>query len=87
MKVTINVPDELYRKVKAKTAAQGRRVRDVSIELYDRWVNEGRSQDSEQSAEQWLHHWFSLADAQTVAQPGPIARDILAQDRSRLDTK
>ena len=34
MKVTIDVPDELYRRVKAKAALQGRTIREVTAELY-----------------------------------------------------
>ncbi len=40
MKATIDVPDDLYRKVKAKTALQGRAVREVTIELYRRWLEQ-----------------------------------------------
>lgn len=38
MKATIDIPDDLYRKVKAKTAEQGRKVRDVTIELFQGWI-------------------------------------------------
>lgn len=38
MKATFDVPDELYRQVKAKTTLQGRAIRDVTIELYRRWL-------------------------------------------------
>lgn len=40
MKATIDVPDELYRRVKAKTALQGRAIREVTAELYRRWLAE-----------------------------------------------
>jgi hypothetical protein len=39
MKATIEISDELYRKVKAKTALEGRRVREVAQELFRRYVN------------------------------------------------
>ena len=42
MKATIEIPDDLYRKVKAKSALQGRPVREVAIELFDAWVNESQ---------------------------------------------
>jgi hypothetical protein len=42
MKATIEIPDDLYRKVKAKSALQGRPVRAVAIELFDAWVNESQ---------------------------------------------
>ncbi len=38
MKATIDVPDDLYRRVKAKAALQGRAIRDVTIELYQQWL-------------------------------------------------
>lgn len=40
MKVTIEVPDELYRLVKAKAARLGRSVREVTLELLQKWVDE-----------------------------------------------
>jgi hypothetical protein len=40
MKATIDIPDELYRKVKAKSALEGRPVREVAITLFRSWVNE-----------------------------------------------
>jgi len=44
MKATIDVPDDLYRKVKAKTALQGRAVREITIELYQRWLEQEEAQ-------------------------------------------
>lgn len=41
MKATIEVPDELYRQVKAKSALEGRAVREVAIELFRGYVGEG----------------------------------------------
>lgn len=38
MKATIDVPDELYRQVKAKSALEGRAVREVAIELFRSYV-------------------------------------------------
>ncbi|MCA1964965.1 MAG: hypothetical protein LDL31_13550 [Prosthecobacter sp.] len=40
MKATIDVPDDLYRRVKAKTALQGRAIREVTVELYQRWLEQ-----------------------------------------------
>jgi hypothetical protein len=42
MKATIDVPDELYRRVKAKSALEGRAVREVAVALFRRYVGEGR---------------------------------------------
>ncbi len=40
MKATIEVPDDLYRRVKAKSALQGRAIREVTMELYQTWLVE-----------------------------------------------
>ena len=40
MKATIEVPDELYRLVKAKSALEGRAVREVTVELYQHYVEQ-----------------------------------------------
>ncbi len=40
MKATIEVPDELYRLVKAKSALEGRAVREVTVELYRRYLGQ-----------------------------------------------
>ena len=47
MKATIEIPDDLYRKVQAKSAQQGRPVQDVAVELLDAWVRESRRPESE----------------------------------------
>jgi hypothetical protein len=43
MKATIEVPDELYRRVKAKSALEGRAVHEVTVELYQRYVGQGEA--------------------------------------------
>jgi len=40
MKATIDIPEAIYRKVKAKSALEGRPVRDVAIALFSAWVNQ-----------------------------------------------
>ena len=61
MKATIDIPDELYRKVKAKSALEGRPVRDVTVQLFREWVSEAdaargseRAKDSKPSKPPWL---------------------------------
>ncbi len=41
MKATMDIPDELYRRVKAKSALEGRPVREVAIDLFRGWLGEG----------------------------------------------
>ena len=40
MKATMEIPDELYRLVKAKSARERRAVREVTVELYQRYVGQ-----------------------------------------------
>lgn len=86
MKTTIDIPDDLYRQVKAKTALEGKRIRDVTIELYRRWLGHGpEPAPPEGAAAEWLEEWLRLADAAMQhALPGPSARELLAEDRDRL---
>ncbi len=86
MKATIEVPDDLYRKVKAKSALLGKPVREVTIELYERWVAEETASEERKSPEAWLTAWLALADkAIEAAPPGPTARAELEAGRSRLE--
>jgi hypothetical protein len=47
MKATIEVPDELYRLVKAKSALEGRAVREVTVELYQRYIGQDEAPAAE----------------------------------------
>lgn len=88
MKATIDVPEPLYRKVKAKSALLGKPVRQVTIELYQQWLGESAGELSAGSPEAWLDSWLASADAAIgAALPGPTARDILDADRRRLGSE
>jgi len=41
MKATIDLPEDLYRRVKARSAEQGRRIREVAAELFRNWLDQG----------------------------------------------
>ena len=89
MKTTIDIPDDLYRQVKARLAMQRRTVREVTIALYRRWLSEPEgAPQSRPTPEEWLESWLAQADTlmQNAAE-GPSARELLAQDRARLDPK
>ena len=43
MKTTIDIPDDIYRRVKAKSALGGMAVREVAIGLFRSWVEEGNA--------------------------------------------
>jgi hypothetical protein len=38
MKVTLDIPDDLYRRVKARSAMEGRPIRSVAVELFQNWL-------------------------------------------------
>jgi hypothetical protein len=40
MKATFQIPDDLYREVKAETARDGRTVREVAISLFEQWLRQ-----------------------------------------------
>jgi hypothetical protein len=40
VKATFQIPDELYREVKAQTAREGRTVREVTIGLFEQWLRQ-----------------------------------------------
>ena len=98
MKATIDIPDELYRRVKARSALEGRPIRAVAVELFQRWLDEAAScpdwsvePDSSarvraRTPEEWLEEWFRLGDEfSRNAPPGPTATEILEADRNRLE--
>jgi hypothetical protein len=86
MKATIDIPDDLYRRVKAKTALKGRAVRDVTIELFRNWVHEpeiaAHAAGGPQPAS-WVDQL--LGHAVPADLPGPTVRQILEKDRDRLE--
>jgi predicted CopG family antitoxin len=88
MKATIEIPDELYRKVKAKAAMEGKSIREVTIDLYERWIRGGDAPEVE-SPKEWLSRVFQMADDSMKVRiaDAPSAGEYLRQDRSRLDTK
>ncbi len=86
MKATIDVPDDLYRRVKAKSALEGRAVREVTIELYRQWL--GQEGDAVRSPSEWLENWVRLGDELLRDAPdAPTAREILEEDRNRLEPR
>ena len=98
MKATIEIPDELYRQVKAKSALEGRSIREVTIALYQVWL-QGQPIEPPLSPEQWVEEWLRLGQAtlrnasqapvvdelMAGAPPGPTARELLEEDRNRLE--
>ena len=40
MKATLEIPDDLYRKVKARSALEGRAIKAVAVQLFENWLEE-----------------------------------------------
>lgn len=66
MKATIDVPDALYRQVKARAALEGRAVREVTIELYQTWLGEPETRASgartPMTGAEWLARWDEIGE-------------------------
>jgi hypothetical protein len=65
MKATIDIPDTLYRQVKARSALEGRRIRLVAIDLFSAWVNAAPKVESKEEAPlsrktETLPPWFGV---------------------------
>lgn len=90
MKATIDIPDELYRQVKAKSALQGQAVREVAIHLFQGWV-EREDAPAEQIyalKEQLAPAWFGGARKYAKRiQQHDMASIRLSIDRGRADGK
>jgi len=88
MKATIDLPDALYRQVKARAAMEGRSIREVSIELYEQWLA-GRTtsavqrSDPAEAAGAWLSRWEELGKeiARRGVDPRPTREILLAERR------
>lgn len=85
MKATIDVPDALYRRVKARAALDGRAIREVTIELYERWLEEsaGPEADVPLTGAEWLAGWQELGKEiqRASIDPRPLSEIILSERR------
>ena len=97
MKTTIDLPEQLLAEVKDLAAREQRKVDELVAELVrvgiksrTRPVEQARPVDQAQQEAgiRWLEEWFKLADElMKDAPPGPTAREILEQDRNRLERR
>ena len=90
MKTTIELPDQLMTEVKILAAREQRKLGELMAELVHAGIESrtradlpgGRPAD----AEQWMEGWLKLADELMQDAPdGPTTRELLDQDRNRLD--
>ena len=81
MKATLDIPDELYRRVKARSAMEGRPVRAVAVQLFQSWLATSPrpaaqpAPDELTQAERDAHPWLALVEPQL--KPG-VSHDMEA---------
>lgn len=61
MKATFQIPDDLYREVKAETAREGRTLREVVIHLFEQWLRQKKQQPPCTAAVDWQRFQPPLA--------------------------
>jgi len=54
MKATFQIPDQLYREVKAETAREGKTVREVTIGLFEQWLRQKKQSAEPNPSVDWL---------------------------------
>ena len=84
MKATIDIPDQLYRRVKARAALEGRAVREVTIELYTDWLGEGAPEGEPDATamDTWLARWAEFGErVQTASVDARPVSEIITAER------
>ncbi|MEI8243884.1 MAG: hypothetical protein WCI17_11495 [bacterium] len=92
MRTTVDIPDALYRQVKARSSQEGLAVREVTVALYLQWI-EGRTHLAHEAAspagtghteevDSWLLRMRKLGDGIRRGSKDPRScTSILAADR------
>lgn len=89
MKTTLEIDDALYREVKAMSALTGRKLKDLVSEglmhvLHRPALEITPAKDADALAE--LRQWFKATERSMKKAPkGPTVRELLEQDRDRLE--
>lgn len=94
MKTSIDLSDDLYRRIKSKSALEGRAVREVATALFTAWVEDripvGESSSPVKTAREgddragaWLDDWKALSTriSARTRDGGPSLVDQLRTDR------
>jgi hypothetical protein len=61
MKATFDLPDQLYREVKARTAHEGLTVREEVVGLFEQWLHKGKSPGASTPRVDWRNQRPPLA--------------------------
>lgn len=95
MKTTIELPDDLYRRVKAKSALEGKTVREVATSLFQQWadgtVPRGETPSAEEAEEarrrraaEWMESFRALGrEMGDAATEGSVVEQLFADRRAR----
>jgi len=73
MKATFDIPDDLYRNVKARSALEGRPLRAIAIELFQNWLRSASDPTppaAEPATSEELAQFPWLAISQKYVKPG-----------------
>jgi hypothetical protein len=79
MKATFDLPDRLYREVKARTAQEGRTVREVVVGLFEQWLDKGKSAGASTPRVDWRKQLPPLAH---LVREGPANHSMESVRRS-----
>jgi hypothetical protein len=82
MKATFDLPDRLYRKVKARTATEGKTVREVVVKLFEQWLAEGKAAGSSTPRVDWRNQEAPLAHL-VAEDPGDYSMDSVRESIER----
>lgn len=82
MKATIDVPDDLYRRVKARSALEGRSIREVALDLFRDWLGDEKRTQAELH-EAMRRYAGSVDSGKTDLATNPAHLDDFGRDASR----
>ena len=49
MRTTLDIPDTMYRRIKARSAEEGRTVRSITLVLYSQWLGDSQPEERRSS--------------------------------------
>lgn len=95
MKTTMDIPDAMYRQLKAQSAARGLAVREVMLQLIEQWVagagavpeqaNPVATALSNQQKAARLRAFLDETADLIARSPGPGLEQLLQEGRTRLE--